>query len=110
MSETTLTCDQAIFTSVRTPMGEGYHIIGASRQLRADEKQAITRNSPSHEGLCPVVDAAGADTPEVVGASFYSLPSGRLCVALSCLAGAEHTGRGGQRVYTHSVVFAAGDF
>ena len=109
MAETTLTCDHAIFTSIRTPMGEGYRIVSASRGLRGDEKQAITRFSPSHEGLCiaekPTTDVAGAE-----GVAFYPLPSGRLCVAASCRAGAEHTGRGGQRVYTYNVVFDTEDF
>lgn len=110
MPETSLTCDQAIFTSVRTPTGEGYHIVAASRGLQVDEKQAITRNSPSHEGLCPPSATADGNESPVVGATFNPLPSGRLCVALSCFAGAEHTGRGGQRVYTHNVVFAPDEF
>lgn len=106
MSTTTLTCDQAIFTSVRTPMGEGYRIIAASRGLRAEEKQTITRSSPSHDSLCWLSDEA-ADT---WGVAFYPLPSERLCVGLSYFAGAEHTGRGGQRVYTHNIVFDKDDF
>ncbi len=109
MATTTLTCDQAVFTSVRTPMGEGYRIIAASRGLRSDEKQAITRNSPSHNGLCVPPATTGTEEPPSIGAAFYPLPGGRLCIALSFLAGAEHTGRGGQRVYTHNVVFDAQD-
>jgi len=100
MSEFKITCEQAIFTSIRTAMGEGYRIIASSKGLRPDEKQTITRNSPSHDALC-------SDTPAF---AFYSLPSGRLCAACSCFAGAEHTGRGGQRVYTHSAVFSAKSF
>lgn len=106
MSTTTLTCDQAIFTSVRTPMGEGYRIIAASRGLHATEKQAITRSSPSHDALCWPPD----ETTDTWGLAFYALPGGRLCVALSYFAGAEQTGRGGQRVYTHNVVFDKDDF
>jgi len=109
MSCYTLPCDQAIFTSVRTPMGEGYRIIAASGGLQGNEKQCMTRNSPSHEGLCSKDGLDGSAWP-VSGVSFYALPTGRLCVALSCEAGAEHTGRGGQRVYTHMVVFDAGRF
>ena len=90
-------CDQAIFTSVRTPMGEGYRIIAASKGLGVDEKQCITRHSPSH-------DALSVRSPAAKAMAFYGLPTGRLCVALSLHAGAEHTGRGGQRVYTHAVV------
>ena len=110
MATTTLTCEQAVFTSVRTPMGEGYRIIAASRALRSDEKQAITRNSPSHNGLCVPPAVTGTAKLPSIGAAFYPLPGGRLCVALSFLAGAEHTGRGGQRVYTHNVVFDESEF
>ncbi len=101
----TLACDQAIFTSIRNPLGEGYRIVSASRHLHPDEKQAITRQSPSHDALCDE-----ESDKNVVGAAFYALPGGRLCVAYSCCAGAEHTGRGGQRVYTHNVVFKPDDF
>ena len=72
----TLTCDQAIFTSVRTPMGEGYRIIAASRGLSSPEKQAITRMSPSHGALCvsPVGEEGSQVDPSA--ASFYALLSG----------------------------------
>lgn len=95
-----LTCEQAIFTSTRTPMGEGYRIIAASRGLRPDEKQAITRVSPSHDTLCSTHSGAS-------GMAFYPLPGGRVCAAVTGVAGNEHTGRGGQRVYTHNLIFDA---
>lgn len=98
-----IVCDQAVFTSVRTPMGEGYRIIAASPGLKPEERQAITRNAPSHDALCDPGEGATC-------VAFYTLPSGRLCVAHSCCAGAEHTGRGGQRIYTINVVFDAGQF
>jgi len=110
MSTCTITCDQAIFTSVRTPMGEGYRIIASSRGLHFREKQAITRCSPSHDALC-VPSGDSPDGREArIAVAFYPLPTGRLCVAVSQHAGNEHTGRGGQRVYTHNVVFASEDF
>lgn len=96
----TIKVDQAIFTSTRTATGEGYRIIAASAGVRADEKQAITRNSPSHDSLC-------STSPDTQAVAFYSLPSGRFCAAISCYAGAEHTGRGGQRIYTHNVIVDA---
>ncbi len=110
MSKVILPCDQAIFTSVRGPMGEGYRIIAASKGLRPDEKQTITRNSPSHDALCAAEGSAGVENSSPVGAAFYPLPTGKLCVALSCEAGAEHTGRGGERVYTLAICFAADRF
>ncbi len=107
MATTTIVCAQAIFTSVRTPMGEGYRIIAASRGLRAGDKQRITRNSPSHDSLCTA--AAGSDEYAGCAASVYPIGDGRVSVSLSCPAGAEHTGRGGQRVYTHIVVLSQED-
>ena len=101
MADVILLCDQAIFTSIRTPTGEGYRIIAASRDLKPIEQQAITRSSPSHDALCLPDDENELDT---FGASFYRLPTGRLCVAYSCFAGVEHTGRGGKRVYTHNII------
>lgn len=107
MREKTLHCDQAIYTSIRTPMGDGYRIVAASPGLRPQEKQAITRNSPSLDSICLPPDRS--DT-EPVGISFYRLATGRLCLSLSRFAGEEHTGRGGQRVYTINIVFDAKDF
>ena len=42
--------------------------------------------------------------PDPVGLLTYQLASGRRCVGYVCHAGVEHTGRGGQRVYTHMVL------
>lgn len=102
MPQTRLRCDHALFTSVRTPMGEGYRIIAASKGLKPGEKQEITRNSPSHEALCFDGDCA---TESPLAVAFYPLETGRRCLSMSRFAGAEHTGRGGQRVHTHIVVF-----
>lgn len=99
-----LTCDQAIFTSIRTPTGEGYRIIAASRGVKPEEKRTITRFSPSHDALC------SSQESQPLGVAFYPLPTERLCVAYSCLAGAEQTGRGGERVYTYNLIFAVEDF
>ncbi len=106
MTTNQFVCDQAIFTSVRTPMGEGYRIIASSKGMKPNEKQAITRSSPSHDSLC--VDEANQSPAFAIAC--YALPTKRICLAYSCFAGAEHTGRGGQRVYTLNVVFDEIDF
>ena len=94
--------DQAIFTSVRTPMGEGYQLIGAGPGLSSAEKQAITRSSPSHDALCdPSSDA--------IAVGCYPLPGGRMCIAHTCRAGLEQTGRG-QRIYTYNLVVSPEGF
>jgi hypothetical protein len=105
MAPRTIPCDQAIFTSVRSPTGEGYRIIAVSKGMRPEERQTITRSSPSHDALCWADADSSTVHPDRYAASFYPLPTQRLCVAYSCHAGAEHTGRGGLRVYTHSLVF-----
>ena len=88
-----VTCNQAIFTSIRSPMGEGYRVVAASPGLRPEEKIEITRRSPSHNSMtCASEDA--------VGLLAYALPTGRTCVCSCRHAGAEHTARGGQRVWT----------
>ncbi|RME37117.1 MAG: hypothetical protein D6788_10140, partial [Planctomycetota bacterium] len=95
----TVECDQAVFTSLRTPMGEGYRVVAASAGVRPEERRVITRVSPSHDSLCD----DGRESKERVRAlACYPLPTGRLCIALSLPAGNEHTGRGGLRVYTHN--------
>jgi len=104
------TFDQAIFTSVRSPMGEGYRVIAASKGVRPEEKQFITRCSPSHNGLCVSATSTADAGRDICGAAFYRLPTGRLCVAVSSPAGAEHTGRGGQKVYTHNLLMSVEDF
>ncbi len=95
--------DQALFTSIRSPMGEGYRIVAASPGMRPEERSEITRWSPSHGSLC-------SDDPSAEGISSYPLPTGRQCVAYSRYAGAEHTARGGARVLTHAVLIGKEDF
>ncbi len=96
-------CDQAIFTSQKSPMGEGYRIVAASPGIRPDEKAEITRRSPSHGALA-------GDSPQSEGMLAYPLPSGRYCVCHCKHDGVEHTARGGQRVRTHAAILDPKDF
>lgn len=96
-------CDQAIFTSIRSRVGQGYRLVSASPGLTAEEKREITRRCPSHGNLC-------ADGEEASAVSGYPLPGGRHCVALSRHAGLEHTARGGLRVHTAVVVLDAAGY
>ena len=92
-----VTADQVIFTSIRSPMGEGYRIVAASTGVKPQEKAEITRRSPSHGGLC-------GEGEDATGLIAYPLPTGRYCVAHCSHAGAEHTARGGLRVMTHLAI------
>jgi len=104
-TETGLTVagDQAIFTSSRSPMGQGYRIIASSPGVRTDEKKEITQRSPSHDSMCD-------PDPEAVGLLSYAMDSGRLCIAYCCHAGHEQTARGGERVYSHMVLLDKADY
>jgi|GEM_PF-946247 len=103
----TIHCDQAIHTSLRTAMGEGYRIVAASQGLRPREKQTILRTSPTLDSICLPPESTKS---EPLAVSFYQLSSKRLCLALSRFAGQEHTGRGGKRVYTINVILNDEDF
>ena len=81
----TIRCDQAVFTSIRSPMGQGYRVVAASGEIRPDEKAEITARSPSHASLCE------SDT-EPIGLSSYRLASGRRCVGHPLRGGAHRCG------------------
>lgn len=96
-------CDQAIFTSQKSPMGEGYRIVAASPGIRPEEKAEITRRSPSHGALA-------SNSPQGEGMLAYPLPTGRFCVCHCKHDGVEHTARGGQRVRTHVAILDPRNF
>ncbi len=98
-----VTADQAVFTSIRTPTGEGYRIIAASAGLRPDERAEITRRAPSHDSLCSTDEAT-------IGMIAFRMPGGRHCVGYCQYAGKEHTARGGHRVHTHFALLSPEDF
>lgn len=100
---TVVLADQAIFTSLRTPTGEGYRLVAMSPGITAEERAEITRRSPSHGSLCD-------ETPMAMALATYPMASRRQCVACSRYAGREHTARGGQRVHTHLVVIERSEY
>lgn len=95
--------DRAVFTSIRSPMGEGYRLAATSPGITSEERRELTQRSPSHGSLCEASSSAR-------GLASYSLQSGRHCVAGSRCAGLEHTARGGERVYTDIVVLHRADY
>ena len=99
----TVRVDRAIFTSVRSPTGEGYRIIASTSGLNSAEKTEITRRCPSHGALC-------SDEPDASGLFVFVLPTSRVCVGHVVHAGTEHTGRGGLRVYTQVIVLSGADY
>lgn len=89
--------DYAIFTSIRSPMGNGYQLAAASKGVGATEKAEIQRRSPSHNALC-------SNEAHAVGLSAYPLSTGRYVVALSRYGNREYSGRGGRCIETHLVI------
>jgi hypothetical protein len=89
--------EQAIFTSIRSPLGQGYRIVAASSGISGDEKKEIIQCAPSHGSLCD-------PSPTAVGLASFELRSGRHCIFLSRNAGLEPTARGGYRIHTHVLV------
>jgi len=97
-------CDQAVFTSARSPLGpQGYRIIAAGEHLSSRECSEIVTHAPSGDGLCD-------DAPAAEGLAFYRLSSGRCCVLHSRYAGKEPSGRGGRRTYTLAFVLDEAGF
>ncbi len=95
--------EQAIFTSIRSPMGQGYRIVAASAGISGDEKKEIVQSAPSHGNLCD-------PSPTAVGLASFALRSGRRCIFLSSNAGVEPTARGGYRIFTHVLVMEPARF
>ena len=85
-----VTCDQAIYTCIKSPTGQGYRIISASPGLEPSERGEILRRTPAVNGLC-------IDDADAIGVSFFPLSSGRHAILHTCHAGMEPTGRGGRR-------------
>jgi len=90
-------CEQGWFTSIRSPLGNGYRLIAASPGLSAAEKRELVACAPTHDSLCDQ-SANGR------GLAAFRLSSGRWCLFLSRHAGREPTARGGWLVETHVLV------
>lgn len=98
-----VTFEQAVFTSIPSPMGQGYRLVAASPGVKAEEKVEITQRSPSHGSLC----GQDANAKAIMS---YRLTTGRHAVAYCCHSGREHTARGGWRVYTQIAILDESSF
>lgn len=95
--------EQAIYTSIRSPMGAGYRIVAGSNGLSADDRKQLTQRCPSHGNL-------SNPAAEATGWLAFPLEAGKYAVTVACHAGREHTARGGERVYCHAVVLTSEQF
>ena len=89
--------EHALFTSVRSARNEGYQLAATSPGVSKDDARALSKWGPAHDSL---FDA----TPNGSSINFHPLPSGRFCVSRSMAAGAEWSGRGGERIATHMLL------
>jgi len=95
--------DRAIFTSLPSATGEGYRLVAWSPGLRPEERQELTRRAPSHGSLC----GETAGTRGVIQMQLQA--GGRIAWGFVRVAGAEHTRRGGGRVWTDFLLADAGE-
>ncbi len=86
---------QAIFTSVRSGRNEGYQIAASSPGISADALRELAQWGPGHDSLY-------SELPGPESVNFHRMENGLFCVSHTCLSGREYSGRGGQRLYTHS--------
>jgi hypothetical protein len=89
--------DQAVFTSIASPMGRGYRLVAASPGVSADERRELVQRAPSHGNLCDPGQNG-------VGTASFQLSSGRRCIMVSWHAEQEHSNRGGFRVHTQFAI------
>ncbi len=90
-----LSCDRAIFTSLPSATGEGYRLVAWSTGLKPEERQELTRRAPSHGALAAESEAA----PRGI-VLFRMQTTGRFVYGFVRVSGAEHTRRGGGRIWT----------
>jgi hypothetical protein len=89
--------EQAIFTSAKTPRGEGYQLVARSPGLVEADARELAEWGPSHHAL--------ADKgPNAVSFNFFPLPSGAYCASRTTPAGGEYSQRSGPRIYTQCLV------
>src|SRR4051812_485502 len=89
--------EQAIFTSLPRAGKAGYNLVTRSQGVSQREAAAVTTWSPSHGAL--IIDAANR-----ASVNFHSLPSGRYALSRTCAGSTEYSGRGGQQLYTHTLI------
>jgi hypothetical protein len=89
--------EQAIFTSIRGARLDGYQLAVTSPGINSQIAKELTGWGPAHDSLWNT-------EPGAKSINFHTLSDGLFCVSQTSLAGAEYSGRGGGRVYTHMLV------
>jgi hypothetical protein len=89
--------EQAIFTSAQTTHCAGYQVVATSPGVVDADRRELAVWGPSHDSLLEL-------GPDAASINFHPLPSGAFCISRTTPAGWEYSGRGGHRVYTHSLI------
>lgn len=90
--------EQAIFTSLERREHTGYHLVSRSRGIHDDAAAAIARWSAAHGAL-------EADEQNQASLQFFPVSPERYALARTCAGPPEYSGRGGEQLYTHLLVF-----
>jgi hypothetical protein len=86
--------EQAIFTSIRGERMAGYQLTSRSSGIDDETAQLLSNWGPAHDAL---ESRLGRSSLNV-----HPVGENQICISFTQLAGAEYSGRGGGRVYTHS--------
>lgn len=89
--------EQAVFTSAQTQRLDGYQVVAASRGVSSEDCKSLARWCPAHDSLAEASETAGS-------INFHPLSGRNFCISRTSIAGAEYSGRGGGRVFTHCFI------
>lgn len=98
-----VTVEQAIFTSARTSRLDGYQLVAISPGVTNEDARELAAWGPAHDALI-------VDDQHESSTNFHPLGPHKFCVARTMLGGAEYSGRRGRRVYTQSLIVKSSDF
>lgn len=85
--------EQAVYTSAKTKLREGYHIVAKSTGVSNEVTTALNRSCPSHDSL-QCLDA------NFQSLNFHDLGNGMFSISRSVYGGKEFSNRGGLQVAT----------
>lgn len=88
--------EQAIFTSARGGRMAGYQLTSRSGGIDDELATQLSNWGPAHDSLETRLGRSSVNVCLLEGE--------RVCIGYTQLAGAEYSGRGGGRVYTHSFI------
>ena len=89
--------EQAVYTSAKTRIGEGYHVVAKSTGVSSDMTKALNQLCPSHGAL-------QSTHAQFESLNFHALTGDNLAVSRTVHGGKEFSSRGGLQVVTLTVI------